>query len=271
MHWDEALLARIDQLIGALKIDSQEGPSPRRSLRILYADDNPINQRVAGEMLRKDGHHVDTVGSGAEAVIAIDDDHYDVVLMDVQMPDFDGCNATATIRARERQTGAHIPILGVTAYSTPADEARCLEAGMDAYIAKPISEQSLLSALQQLAHVEESEIDESPDEAAIDTRSILSPDIAALLLTEYTHHLSNIRSALGAGDLPHVERLAHRLKGAVGLFHAANAYDAADRLEQTASTGDVAQTTAIWKRLGGELERLIVELGGSALPEPERS
>jgi two-component system sensor histidine kinase/response regulator len=271
MHWDEALLVRIEQLIGALKIDPPEDPSARSRLRILYADDNPINQRVAGEMLRKAGHHVDIVGSGAEAVIAIDHGPYDVVLMDVQMPDFDGCNATAAIRARERRTGAHIPILGVTAYSTPADETRCLEAGMDAYVAKPISEPSLLSALQQLAHAETPpDVDETSDEVPLDARSILSPDIAALLLTEYTHHLSNIRSALGAGDLPHVERLAHRLKGAVGLFHAAHAYDAADRLEQTASTGDIAQTMAIWKLLGGELERLIVELGGSPLPEAER-
>lgn len=272
MQWDEALLVRIEQLIGALKVDSPEDPAPSRSLRILYADDNPINQRVAGEMLRKAGHRVDIAASGAEAVTAMDEGPYDVVLMDVQMPDFDGCNATAAIRARERHTGAHTPILGVTAYSTPADEARCLEAGMDAYVAKPISEQSLLLSLQQLAHADTAvEGDESAeDEIALDERGILSPDIAALLLTEYTHHLANIRSALGAGDLQHVERLAHRLKGAVGLFHAAHAYDAADRLEQIASTGDIAETTAIWKRLGGELERLIVELGGTAAPESDR-
>jgi two-component system sensor histidine kinase/response regulator len=272
MHWDEALLVRIEQLIGALKVDSKEEPAPSRSLRILYADDNPINQRVAGEMLRKAGHRVDIVASGAEALTAMDDGSYDVVLMDVQMPDFDGCNATAAIRARERHTGAHTPILGVTAYSTPADETRCLEAGMDAYVAKPISEQSLLSSLRQLAQADTAvESEESFDDGiALDARAILSPDIAALLLNEYTHHLANIRSALGAGDLPHVERLAHRLKGAVGLFHAAHAYDAADRLEQIASTGDIAETTAIWKRLGGELERLIVELGGTAAPESDR-
>jgi HPt (histidine-containing phosphotransfer) domain-containing protein len=142
---------------------------------------------------------------------------------------------------------------------------------MDAYVPKPISEQSLLSSLQQLADAHTAvESDESAeDEIALDERAILSPDIAALLLTEYTHHLANIRSALGAGDLRHVERLAHRLKGAVGLFHAAHAYDAADRLEQIASTGDIAETTAIWNRLGGELERLIVELGGTA-PESDR-
>jgi len=215
---------------------------------------------------------VKAAASGAEAVTAMDDGPYDVVLMDVQMPDFDGCNATAAIRARERHTGAHTPILGVTAYSTPADETRCLEAGMDAYVAKPISEQSLLSSLQQLAHAAAVEGDDSvEDEIPLDQRSILSPDIAALLLTEYTHHLANIRSALGAGDLQHVERLAHRLKGAVGLFHAAHAYDAADRLEQIASTGDIAETTAIWQRLGGELERLIVELGGTAAAESDRS
>ena len=176
MQWDEALLVRIEQLIGALKVDSPEDPAPSRSLRILYADDNPINQRVAGEMLRKAGHRVDIAASGAEAVTAMDDGPFDVVLMDVQMPDFDGCNATAAIRARERHTGAHTPILGVTAYSTPADEARCLEAGMDAYVAKPISEQSLLSSLQQLAHADTAVEGDESAEDEIATRRTRHPE-----------------------------------------------------------------------------------------------
>jgi len=263
MQWDEALNLRLEQLIGALKVDSKDGASHSGGLSILYADDNPINQRVASEMLRKAGHRVDVAGSGALAVSALDNGRYDVVLMDVQMPDIDGCTATAAIRARERESGRpHVPILGLTAYSTAADEARCLEAGMDAYVAKPISEQSLLSALRQISRTEEPPaadewtVDDPPDEG-----NILSADIAALLVTEYSNHLANIRRALGEGDLRHVERLAHRLKGAVGLFHAADAFDAADQLEQIASTGDIAQATVIWNALGGELERLIAELG----------
>ena len=276
MQWDEALNLRLEQLIGALKVDSRDSASQSGGLSILYADDNPINQRVASEMLRKAGHRVDVAGSGALAVSALDNGRYDVVLMDVQMPDIDGCTATAAIRARERETGRpHVPILGLTAYSTAADEARCLEAGMDAYVAKPISEQSLLSALRQISRTEQPPApdewtDGATDQGVPEEGAILSADIAALLVTEYTNHLANIRRALGDGDLRHVERLAHRLKGAVGLFHAAHAFDAADQLEQIASTGDIAQATVIWNALGGQLERLIAELGAGGAGRPDQ-
>jgi CheY-like chemotaxis protein len=191
----------------------------------LYADDNPINQRVAGEMLRKAGHRVDIAASGAEAVTAMDDGPYDVVLMDVQMPDFDGCNATAAIRARERHTGAHTPILGVTAYSAPADEVRCLEAGMDAYV-PAISGRACCRRCGNWRSGTNVERRVVGDEIA---RSPSSARHRRAASHRY-HHLANF--AARSAPATCARRAAGAPVGAVGLFHAAHAYDAADRLSR---------------------------------------
>ena len=116
-------------------------------LRVLVADDNPINCRVAVEMLRRLGCHATVVGNGAEAVAASERDSYDVVLMDVQMPEMDGLTATTRIRAREAQAGGHLPIIAMTAHALEGDHERCLAAGMDGYVSKPIKTQDLAAAL----------------------------------------------------------------------------------------------------------------------------
>ena len=273
MQWDEALLVRIEQLIGALKVDSPENPAPSRSLRSYVRRRHPINQRVAGEMLRKAGHRVDIAASGAEAV------------------DRDGrrslrrrADGRADAGLRRLQRDGRDPGAGAAHRRAHADPRRhgvpdasrrgALPRGRHGRVQSPSRSASRACCRRcsswRTRTPPSKATSRRKTRSALDARAILSPDIAALLLTEYTHHLANIRSALGAGDLQHVERLAHRLKGAVGLFHAAHAYDAADRLEQIASTGDIAETTAIWKRLGGELERLIVELGGTPAPGSDR-
>jgi signal transduction histidine kinase/ligand-binding sensor domain-containing protein/DNA-binding response OmpR family regulator len=117
--------------------------------RILVAEDNRVNQHVAGALLRRDGHFVTIVDNGAAAVAAAAAGGFDVILMDVQMPQMNGFEATAAIRARERQTGAHTPIIAMTAHAMQGDRERCLEAGMDGYISKPISTEQLRRILAQ--------------------------------------------------------------------------------------------------------------------------
>jgi CheY-like chemotaxis protein len=107
-------------------------------LRILVAEDNPTNQKVASSMLKRLGHHADLVGNGGEALDALKLLPYDLVLMDVQMPEMDGLEASRRFRALERGTGRHLPIIAMTAHASLADRERCLDAGMDDFITKPV-------------------------------------------------------------------------------------------------------------------------------------
>jgi signal transduction histidine kinase/CheY-like chemotaxis protein len=108
------------------------------SLKILLAEDNTVNQKVAVRILEKRGHKVAVAGNGREALAALKEDVFDLVLMDIQMPEMDGFEATAAIRLSERDTGKHQPIVAMTAHAMKGDDQRCLEAGMDGYLAKPI-------------------------------------------------------------------------------------------------------------------------------------
>jgi two-component system, sensor histidine kinase and response regulator len=122
----------------------------RNRARILLAEDNPVNQTVAVRMLEKRGYTVEVVSNGRAALDASENNRFDLVLMDIQMPDMDGFEATAAIRAREKISGSHIPIIAMTAHAMKSDEERCLAAGMDGYVAKPIRIQELLAALERL-------------------------------------------------------------------------------------------------------------------------
>ena len=121
------------------------------SLRILLAEDNRVNQRVAQAILESDGHRVTIVADGALAVDAAERTAFDVILMDVQMPEMSGFDATAAIRAREQATGAHVPIIAMTAHVMHGDRERCLAAGMDGYVTKPLMPDSLRKALADVA------------------------------------------------------------------------------------------------------------------------
>src|SRR5262249_4603239 len=121
--------------------------APRSTLRILLAEDNPFNQKLAQGLLTKEGHSLVVVNNGAEAVAALDRDAYDLVLMDVQMPEMDGFQATRLIRQREAERGRRTPILAMTAYAMKGDRERCLAAGMDGYVSKPIRARELFEAI----------------------------------------------------------------------------------------------------------------------------
>jgi two-component system sensor histidine kinase/response regulator len=122
----------------------------RRTLRILVAEDQPVNRLVAVRMLEKQGHSVHAVCDGREALAAVTQMPFDLVLMDVQMPEMDGFEATAAIRAGERDLDGHIPIIALTAHAMKGDMERCLEAGMDAYVSKPLSPARLFETIEQV-------------------------------------------------------------------------------------------------------------------------
>ncbi len=119
-----------------------------RPLRILLAEDNPVNQMLASRVLEKHGHRVTTAANGRQALEQIENERFDLVLMDVQMPELDGFQATARLRKMEEGTGAHLPVVAMTAHAMQGDKERCLAAGMDAYVSKPINIKDLFEVLQ---------------------------------------------------------------------------------------------------------------------------
>jgi two-component system, sensor histidine kinase and response regulator len=137
----------------------------QRHLRILLVEDNPVNKKLAVKMLEKMGHEVSVAGNGKEAVHAMSAAHFDAVLMDVQMPEMDGLEATKVIRRRELLSGDHVPIIAMTAHAMKGDRERCLEVGMDGYISKPISSAELFDTIEALScePVETEQVTERPE------------------------------------------------------------------------------------------------------------
>jgi CheY-like chemotaxis protein len=126
----------------------------KQELRILLVEDNAINQILAQRLIRKRGHNLVVANNGREALAALENERFDLILMDIQMPEMSGLEVTAAIRLKERTTGEHIPIVATTASAMKEDRERCLAAGMDAYLSKPIRAQELIQAVESFQKVE---------------------------------------------------------------------------------------------------------------------
>ncbi len=243
----------------------------RRKFRVLLAEDNPVNQTLAVRLLEKRGHAVVVAANGREALEALRQQEFDVVLMDVQMPEMDGFEATAMIRAEEKRTGRHMPVIAMTAHAMKGDRERCLEAGMDDYVSKPINPEQLFDTLERLVAdpapgVEAAGADgPARAESLIDMTSLLArvggdrnllAEMAGLFLEELPRSLSAIREAISESDAKNLERAAHILKGSVGNFEAKGAFDAALHLETVARNGDLLDASGACRKLIDELDRL---------------
>jgi PAS domain S-box-containing protein len=246
-----------------------------RPLRILLAEDNAVNQKLAVRLLAKQGHRVTVVGNGKEALAALERATYDVVLMDVQMPEMGGFEATAHIREQER-SGRRLPIITMTAHAMKGDRERCLEAGMDAYVSKPINAADLFRALDDLVPRGAPALvgpTEGPAVGSVFNRAALLArvegdedllrEIVELYLDDCPRLLAEIREALDRGDAALLKRAAHTLKGSVGNFEAAGAFNAALRLESMARAGDLTRAGEAYAALEetiGQLNRALAEL-----------
>jgi CheY-like chemotaxis protein len=146
-----------------------------RKLRILLAEDNPVNQRVVMGILRKRGHEIVVANHGKEALQAAQARLFDIILMDVQMPVMDGLEATALIRQHEQLTGRHTPIVALTARAMTGDQETCLQAGMDTYIAKPIDTRKLLKTIQELVSAAEQSDGEGGERSHLEVASDVTP------------------------------------------------------------------------------------------------
>ena len=238
-------------------------------LRILLAEDSFVNQKLVVTLLEREEHTVTVVGNGRAALAALAAESFDLALMDVQMPDMDGLEATAAIRVRERQTGSHMPIVAMTAHALKGDRERCLEAGMDEYISKPIHVRQLLETIERAvggpaapetpaeAPAAESETMDWNEvlKAARGDRKLLGTIVAAAL-DELPGLLAAIREAIAAGDATGLRLSAHTLKGSVQYFGATRVFALAYRLERLGQEGDLTAAPDVVNCLETELARL---------------
>ncbi len=245
---------------------SERGLPP---LRILLAEDNAVNQRLAVHILQKHGHTVAVACNGQEALATLEREVFDVVLMDVQMPTMDGLEAIAALRQRERGTGRHLPVIAMTAHAMPGDRERCLAAGMDGYVAKPVHAPELTRVLaevlgqratrtvlangQATAH---GPVNHAGLLAALDGDQDLLRELMDLFLGQAPKHLAELRAALAAADAARVAQVAHTLKGSAANLRISATADAAARLEALGRAGDLSKASTAYRELEESLEDL---------------
>jgi CheY-like chemotaxis protein len=236
--------------------------APVRPLRVLVAEDNAVNQRVAEGLLGKRGHRVTVVDNGRKAVAATAAGAFDLVLMDVQMPDMDGFEATAAIRMRERETGGRLRIVAMTAHAMNGDLERCLRAGMDGYVSKPLNPRLLCAVVEQevAAAWPTTAASTFERDAALERlggdEALLS-DVIQCFLDDCPLRLTAIKSAVDRQDTAAVAREAHSLKGAAGNLSAVGLFEAAQVLERLAAEGRLEVLEPAWRRLSDEAAHVL--------------
>jgi PAS domain S-box-containing protein len=240
-----------------------------RSLHILLAEDNPVNQKLALRLLEKRGHRVIVVSNGREALEALDKRSYDLVLMDVQMPVMDGLEATALLREKEKSSGSRQTVIAMTAMVMKGDRERCLEAGMDGYISKPIRVQELDEALDR--HVAHDREDlpgvhlSEPKTGSVSAEELMEringdlgflSELLDIFRRDYPQQIQAVRQAIADGDAPALQRVGHTLKGSLGNLAAPVASQIAADLESMGESGDLTRAADRMADLEAELIRV---------------
>jgi PAS domain S-box-containing protein len=245
-----------------------------RRLRVLVAEDNSVNQQVAVGMLERQGHRAVVAENGRAALALVQAEAFDLVLMDVQMPELDGLQATAAIREWESATGAHVPIVAVTAHAMKGDAERCLAAGMDAYMAKPLDPRELQRTIAALVagRAATAATDAPPTgdvRSPVDELELLRrvggerralAKLVRVFQADSRKLLARIRQAVRRGQAAQLRAAAHALKGSVSNFAAPAAVAAAARLQQMAERQDLGEAKAACADLVRELARVQVSL-----------
>jgi signal transduction histidine kinase/ligand-binding sensor domain-containing protein/CheY-like chemotaxis protein len=241
-------------------------------LKILVAEDNPVNQLLATRLLEKRNHQLLVVGNGLEALEALEqqrDQGFDLILMDVQMPQMNGFEATRIIRERERIQGGHIPIIAMTAHAMKGDRERCVGAGMDGYVSKPIQVQELYAVIdevvEQMQKSKRRKVSEGQGQVALDKAAALAnlggdehvlAEAGHLFLVECSRLMSEVQEAIRRNNASALEQAAHIIKGSVGTFAARRAYETARRLEELGHEGKLKDAEGVYANLEAEMDHL---------------
>jgi CheY-like chemotaxis protein/HPt (histidine-containing phosphotransfer) domain-containing protein len=278
-----------------------------RSLNVLLAEDNAVNQKLAIHLLTNAGHRVRLAHDGLQAVDLYQQEAFDLICMDLQMPEMGGIEATKQIRCIEQETGRHVPIIALTAHAMQGDRERCIEAGMDGYVSKPVRRDELAAEIGRVlgtmtapagGPVERTMPTEAlhtrvaPVEVAVSTETLQMPDVpvevevstealqmrfqddpalfgelAAIFLEDCPVRMSALADSLEQQDVDAVVRAAHTLKGAVSVLCENGPTLVVRQLEVEARQGNLDLARAAYGRLEAEMDALRTELRLAVTPE----
>ncbi|MBF0497328.1 MAG: response regulator, partial [Deltaproteobacteria bacterium] len=264
-----AALGRSAPIVEPTSGESRPSSKIKTSLRILLVEDNPVNQKLGLVMLKKRNHSVVVAENGRKALTALEQGQFDLILMDIQMPEMDGLEATAIIREGEKKAGSHIPIVAMTAHAMKGDKEKCLDAGMDAYISKPVNPEELFIAIERLFHRPAASIQVVPEQTdereVFDLKSFIArvfgdrelvTELVAMFLDSYPKSMNSISDAIRRADGPELEHSAHFFKGTVGNFSAMPAFELALKLEKMGQRQDLTGAEEAFAQLEKQMEQL---------------
>jgi CheY-like chemotaxis protein len=250
-------------------------PRTSRKLRVLVAEDNPVNQKVVLRMLEKMGHIPTIAANGKEALATLAANSFDLLFMDVQMPEMDGLTATKIIREGEKQTGLRLPIIAMTAHAMRGDQEVCLEAGMDGYISKPVSGKRIEETIASLL-ISEPEVGPLPIVKVVPSSLIswdgakalervdgdeqLLHEIVQIFLEESPKQLADLKRAVTEADAQLVERTAHGFKGELGYLGMPTLSQRAHELEQMGHTCNLDHATEVFAVFEAEVSAVAANM-----------
>jgi len=256
---------------GAQRAAPERPQRIKPALHILLVEDNPVNRRLAQHVLEKEGYTVVAADNGAAALKTLERKRFDLVLMDVQMPRMDGIETTTAIRNREKITGGYTPIVALTAHAMVGDRERCLKAGMDGYLIKPIQPATLLEAIERLhlaggrskrAQAEKIVLDRTTLLERVDGDMQLLGEITNLFLQQCEPLMASAREAMKTGNAGRFAYDIHTLHGMFRSLSATAAQEAAGKLEELDLVKNLEKVQAAYALLEQEAQALKAELGG---------
>ncbi|MCH8293660.1 response regulator, partial [Candidatus Poribacteria bacterium] len=278
----EAIINALDpsaaRHVSSRSLAESTGAAFNKSLHILVAEDNAVNQQMLTIRLKQWGHTFVVANNGKEALAALEKESFDVLLTDIQMPEMDGYQATRTIREKEKTTGKHLPIIALTASVMQADISRCLEAGTDSYVSKPIQTAELIEAIKKIvpesAGTQMTTTTEPPPEPVVRMEALpvfdraefldgiggdmaLAQNLVRLFLDrDAPRLLAELQEAISRRDANAIASAAHGLKGLVGEFCAKPTFDAALKLETMGRESDLSHLDEASTVFDAEIEKL---------------
>ncbi len=267
-----ALGKRSAEVAASQPVNAPAIPAPIRKLRILLAEDNPINQTVVARMLEKSGHILTLAQNGQEALSMFQTRTFDLIFMDVQMPGVDGLTSTRKIRECERGKGSHIPIVAMTAHALKGDKERCLEAGMDGYLSKPVSGRSIQDAIAQFvsgepkasaAHLSSSSGVTWDPAGALERLGgdeALLNDLIGIFLEQTPKQFTILDQSIATPDFNLLERTAHTLKGELSYLGLSEAAEKCRVLENLGRERRLEEGFEVLRALKSELSGVIAAM-----------
>jgi two-component system sensor histidine kinase/response regulator len=260
---DEKVKTRSQRIQRAEKLPASSHP-----LRVLVAEDNEFNSELLEQLLGRRGHHVRIVNDGRQALTAVQGEQFDLLLLDVHMPEMDGFQVVESLREYERQSGGHLPVIALTARSRKEDREQCLAAGMDDFLAKPIQSEDLWAAIDRLVEKQRSENQARSD--LLTAKVLLSAcggngDILAKLCHAYQSglpgYMSALRDALRNGEAAGLRQTAHKLCGMFGTF-SKQAGSLASQIEDLAAAAQIEECRPLVDHLEQMSQDLLKQLDG---------